>query len=327
MPTYATIGYAAPLLLLLMRIVQGIAIGGEIPAAWTFVSEHVPPKHVGFANGTLTAGLSFGILLGALMSLAIAKLFSEAEIHDWAWRIPFIVGGLLGFVTMYLRSYLKETPVFQAMQERKQLYQGMPVKEVLQNYRLSVVLGMLFTWFLTACVVVVLLAMPQLLIGTFGYTRADAFVLQSTGIVMQVVGCVLFGWLADRIGGGKAMVLGSIAVFVCALVYYNALGVWSANAIFITYACLGLAAGAVGVVPMLMVRMYPAPVRFTGISFSYNVSYAIVGGLTLPVVQWLSRYSDIGAMYYVLFLAALSVVCCMVYMRKFEHMLNALNTP
>ena len=238
MPTFATIGYAAPVLLLLMRIVQGIAIGGEIPAAWTFVSEHVPPKHVGFANGTLTAGLSFGILLGALMSLAIAKLFTEAEIHDWAWRIPFIVGGLLGFVTMYLRSYLKETPVFKAMQERKQLYQGLPVKEVLQNYRLSVVLGMLFTWFLTACVVVVLLSMPQLLIGTFGYNRADAFVLQSTGIVMQVVGCVLFGWLADKIGGGKAMILGSIAVFVCALVYYNALGVWSANAIFIAYALL-----------------------------------------------------------------------------------------
>ena len=319
MPTYASIGYAAPLLLLLMRIMQGIAIGGEIPAAWTFVSEHVPPKHVGFANGTLTAGLSFGILLGALMSLAIAKLFDEAEIHDWAWRVPFVIGGLLGFVTMYLRSYLKETPVFKAMQERKQLYQGLPVKEVLQHYRLSVVLGMLFTWFLTACVVVVLLSMPQLLIGTFGYDRADAFVLQSTGIVMQVIGCVLFGWLADKVGGGKTMILGSIAVFVCALVYYNALGVWSAPAIFATYACLGLAAGAVGVVPMLMVRMYPAPVRFTGISFSYNVSYAIVGGLTLPVVQWLSRYSDIGAMYYVLFLAALSVLCCMVYMRKFKR--------
>ncbi len=136
---------------------------------------------------------------------------------------------------------------------------------------------------------------------------------------MQVVGCVLFGWSADKIGGGKAMILGSIAVFVCALVYYNALGVWSADAIFITYALLGLAAGSVGVVPMLMVRMYAAPVRFTGISFSYNVSYAIVGGLTLPVVRWLSRYSDIGAMYYVLFLAVLSVFCCGIYMRKFER--------
>lgn len=319
MPTFASIGYAAPLLLLLMRIIQGIAIGGEIPAAWTFVSEHVPPKHIGFANGTLTAGLSFGILLGALMSLAIAKIFTEAEITEWAWRIPFIIGGLLGFVTMFLRSYLKETPVFKAMQERKQLYQGIPLKEVLQNYKPSIVLGMLFTWFLTACVVVVLLSMPQLLIGTFNYSRADAFVLQSTGIMMQVVGCVLFGYLADKIGGAKAMLFGSVATFVCALVYYNGLGKWDEQTLFIAYAILGLAAGSVGVVPLLMVRMFSAPVRFTGISFAYNVSYAIIGGLTLPIVQWLSQYSDIGAMYYVLFLAVLSVLCALIYKARFER--------
>lgn len=118
MPTFESIGYAAPLLLLLMRVVQGIAIGGEIPAAWTFVSEHVPEQKIGLANGLLTAGLSLGILLGALMSLFISLQFSEAEIHDWAWRIPFIVGGIFGFVALYLRSYLKETPVFKAMQEK-----------------------------------------------------------------------------------------------------------------------------------------------------------------------------------------------------------------
>lgn len=319
LPTFASIGYAAPLLLLLMRVVQGIAIGGEVPAAWTFVSEHVPPKHVGFANGTLTAGLSFGILLGALMSLAIAKSFSEAEIHQWAWRIPFVIGGILGFVTMYLRSYLKETPVFKAMQERKQLYQGLPVKAVLKEHGTGVILGMLFTWFLTACVVVVLLSMPQLLTGTFGYQRADAFVLQSTGIVMQVVGCVFFGWLADKCGAGKTMMLGAVLTFVCAYVYYTALGQWHANSIFFAYACLGFAAGCVGVVPLLMVRMFPAPVRFSGISFAYNVSYAIVGGMTLPLVQWLTRYSPIGAMYYVLALAVLTVLCALVFQRRFAR--------
>ncbi|AUZ05418.1 MFS transporter [Vitreoscilla sp. C1] len=318
LPTFETIGYAAPLLLLLMRVMQGIAIGGEVPAAWTFVSEHVPPRHVGFANGTLTAGLSFGILLGALMSLAIAKNFTEAQIHDWAWRIPFIIGGLLGFLTMYLRSYLKETPVFKAMQERKQLYQGLPVKEILQNYKVSVVLGMLFTWFLTACVVVILLSMPQLLTSTFGYRRADAFVLQSTGIVMQVVGCVLFGWLADRIGGGKSMLIGGVATGIAAYVYYTHLGVWSESSIFIAYAVLGLVAGSVGVVPLLMVRMFAAPVRFTGISFTYNVAYAIVGGLTLPIVQWLSQYSPIGALYYVLFLSVVVSVAAAVFYCRFE---------
>ena len=128
MPTFESIGYAAPLLLLLMRVVQGIAIGGEIPAAWTFVSEHVPEKRIGFANGLLTAGLSLGILLGALMSLFISLQFTAAEIQDWAWRIPFIVGGIFGLVALYLRSYLHETPVFKAMQARKELAKELPVK-------------------------------------------------------------------------------------------------------------------------------------------------------------------------------------------------------
>ncbi|MCO6515068.1 MAG: MFS transporter, partial [Snodgrassella sp.] len=103
MPTFATIGYAAPILLLLLRMIQGVAIGGEIPAAWTFVSEHVPEKHVGMANGFLTAGLSLGILLGSLIAQVMAKHFSNAEILEGAWRIPFILGGLFGLLTLYLR--------------------------------------------------------------------------------------------------------------------------------------------------------------------------------------------------------------------------------
>src|SRR5690606_20167267 len=157
MPTFESIGYAAPLLLLLMRVVQGIAIGGEIPAAWTFVSEHVPERRIGIANGLLTAGLSLGILLGALMSLFISLQFTEAEIKDWAWRVPFILGGIFGFIALYLRSYLKETPVFKAMQARKELSKELPVKQVLLSHKTAVGIGMLFTWFLTGCVVVLIL--------------------------------------------------------------------------------------------------------------------------------------------------------------------------
>ncbi|MDB0153343.1 MFS transporter, partial [Acinetobacter baumannii] len=135
LPTFENIGYLAPLLLLLMRVVQGIAIGGEIPAAWTFVSEHVPERKIGLANGLLTAGLSLGILLGALMSLWISLNFSEGQIHDWAWRIPFIVGGIFGLVALYLRTYLKETPVFKAMQARKEISKEMPVKQVLKTHK------------------------------------------------------------------------------------------------------------------------------------------------------------------------------------------------
>ena len=318
MPTFETIGYAAPLLLLLMRVIQGIAIGGEIPAAWTFVSEHVPSEKIGFANGLLTAGLSLGILLGALMSLFISLQFSEAAIHDWAWRIPFIVGGIFGLVALYLRSYLKETPVFKAMQARKELSKEMPVKQVLANHKTAVVIGMLLTWFLTACVVVLILAMPNLLTGAFGFERSDAFQMQSAAIIMQMLGCILAGTLADRFGAAKVLIFGSLGVAAIATIFYHSLGAVSPTTVFALYMLLGFFSGTVGLVSYSMVKMFPAPIRFSGISFSYNVAYAIAGGITLPLVQWLSLYSNIGAMYYIWLVCLVCFFTALVYRTRFE---------
>lgn len=318
MPTFESIGYAAPILLLLMRVLQGIAIGGEIPAAWTFVSEHVPERRIGIANGVLTAGLSLGILLGALMSLFISLQFSEAEIKDWAWRIPFILGGIFGFVALYLRSYLKETPVFKAMQAKKELAKELPVKQVLAKHKTGVVIGMLFTWFLTGCVVVLILAMPNLLVGAFGFERADAFKMQSAAIVMQMVGCVLAGILADRFGAGRVILLGSLFVAAMAGIFYNSLGHVAPSTVFMLYMLLGLSSGTVGMVSYSMVKMFPAQIRFTGISFSYNLAYAIAGGITLPLVQWLSLYSNIGAMYYVWTVCLVTLFTALMYRSKFE---------
>lgn len=95
LPTYASIGIAAPLLLLLLRMLQGAAIGGEVPGAWVFVAEHVPEKRIGFACGTLTAGLTFGILLGSLVATLITTTMSAQTIAETGWRIPFLLGAVL----------------------------------------------------------------------------------------------------------------------------------------------------------------------------------------------------------------------------------------
>ncbi|MCU4569146.1 MULTISPECIES: MFS transporter [Acinetobacter] len=318
LPTFESIGYFAPVLLLLMRVIQGIAIGGEIPAAWTFVSEHVPERRIGLANGLLTAGLSLGILLGSLMSLWISLQFTETVIHDWAWRIAFIAGGIFGLFALYLRSYLKETPVFKAMQARKQLSKDLPIKQVLVNHKAAVVIGMLFTWFLTACVVVIILAMPNLLTTVFGFDRTNSFQMQSAAIIMQMLGCILAGTLADRFGCAKVMMMGATALAVVAAVFYHSLGHASHITIFMLYMLLGLCSGTVGMVSCSMVKMFPAPIRFSGISFSYNVSYAVVGGLTLPLIQILSQYSNIGAMYYIVALAIMACLTAVVFKKKFE---------
>lgn len=112
LPTYAQIGIWAPLALLLLRVIQGAAIGGEVPGAWVFVAEHVPARHVGYACGTLTSGLTAGILLGSLVATAINSFYSATEVQDYAWRIPFLLGGVFGLFSVYLRRWLHETPVF-----------------------------------------------------------------------------------------------------------------------------------------------------------------------------------------------------------------------
>src|ERR1700732_5334806 len=93
LPTYQSIGLVAPLLLLSMRVLQGVAIGGEAPGAWVFVAEHARRGRVGFAAGLLTSGVSFGILLGSLMTTCLNRIFSQAQIAAGAWRIPFLIGG------------------------------------------------------------------------------------------------------------------------------------------------------------------------------------------------------------------------------------------
>ena len=100
LPVYAQVGMLAPLLLLLLRVVQGIAVGGEVPGAWVFVAEHVPPKRIGFACASLTSGLTVGILIGSLVAAAINSRMSPAEVLDHGWRLPFLAGGAFGFLAV-----------------------------------------------------------------------------------------------------------------------------------------------------------------------------------------------------------------------------------
>ena len=138
----------APILLLLMRVIQGAAIGGEVPGAWVFVSEHVPARHVGYACGTLTCGLTAGILLGSLVATAINSIYTPAEVSDFAWRIPFLLGGVFGLFAVYLRRWLHETPVFAELQLRKALAEEVPLKTVLRDHRGAIVISMLL---MTVC--------------------------------------------------------------------------------------------------------------------------------------------------------------------------------
>ena len=304
LPTYQSIGIAAPLLLLALRIMQGIAIGGEAPGGWVFVAEHARRGRVGFAIGLLTGGLCFGIFLGSLVTTVLNIKCTPAQISGGLWRLPFVLGGIFGFVAMFLRRWLEETPVFEELRQRAALSRELPLRIVLRDYGRSITTSILSTWTLTAAIVVVILMTSPLLQKLFQIIPRDAQLANLAGTATLCISTVLIGAATDRFG------IRRIAFPALLLLIVSTYGLYAGaahmpSALLPLYAVAGIGAGGVVLTPILMIQAFPPPVRFSGVSFSYNIAYAIFGGITPLLVSWLAHLSRFGPAHYV---AAVSVL-------------------
>ncbi|KAB2665624.1 MHS family MFS transporter [Brucella tritici] len=305
LPTYATLGVGAPILLIVFRMLQGAAIGGEVPGAWTFVAEHVPANRVGMACGFLCSGLTLGIMIGSLIATAINWIFTPEELSAYAWRIPFFIGGIFGLLAVYLRRWLAETPIFTEMKNSHLLKDKLPLGTVLRNHMHGVVISVLLTWILSAGIVVTTLMTATFLQKLYGYTPLQSLAATSFGTLFLMFGTVTAGAIVDRIGSGRFFVVAGIFFGVATFVFYTYAAV-SLPVLFALYAVMGLSVGMVGAVPYVMVRAFPAPVRFSGLSFSYNVSYAVFGGLTPVIVTSLLAVNPMAHAWYLVFIAVLT---------------------
>ncbi|QIQ22319.1 MFS transporter [Zophobihabitans entericus] len=325
LPTYASIGIFAPLLLLLMRLCQGLAVGGEVPGAWTFVAEHVPKNRVGFACGILTAGLSLGILLGSLISTFLNATVQPDDMLAWGWRIPFILGGVFGLLSMYLRRWLKETPIFAEMQKRKQSETNtrLPVVTVISTYLPQTIISMLLTWVLSAGIMVAILMAPIYLQRQVNVPAVVALQANTIAIIGLILGCIVNGTLADKFGVARVMIASCLFGAVSIMVFYLSLEN-HLDLLFLTYGIAGYGVGAVGAFAFFMVRAYPAQVRYSGVSFSFNMAYAIAGGLTPLLISLLTDFvSHLAPAYYVSALFVLgAVVGLHLYLVKDKYTAN-----
>jgi MFS family permease len=311
LPAFAQIGAAAPALLLVLRVLQGAAVGGEVPGAWVFVSEHVPARQVGFACGTLTSGLTAGILLGSLIASLVHHLYSGTEIAAYAWRLPFLIGGVFGLVAVYLRRWLHETPVFAELQRRKSLSAEVPLKSVVRDHRGAVAVSMLLTCVLAAAVVVVILMTPSLLQKQFGLAPAQTLSANIAATLMLSLGCVLAGALAGRFGVKPVLALGFLLLAASYYALFDTVAVHPALLVPV-YAGAGFVVGVIGAIPLVMVRAFPPEVRFSGISFSYNVAYAVFGGLTpIAVSLWMKNDAQAPVLFVALVCVAGSLTACL----------------
>ncbi|MCA1326893.1 MFS transporter [Herbaspirillum sp. alder98] len=313
LPTYASIGVAAPIMLLLMRTLQGAAIGGEMPGAWVFVAEHVPANRYAFGVGALTAGITGGILLGSLMGIFINSAFEPADVNGYAWRIPFILGGVFGLVSVYLRRYLEETPVFQELAARRAQSREMPLKTVLREHRAACMLTAGMTWCLSGAIVVVILMTPAYLQTVHHLPAKLVMQANCAATLTLTIGCLLVGWLCDRIGTLPTMLIGWGGLALSTVWFYGQLPGTPESLVW-GYALVGLFVGSIALTPIVSTRAFPPAVRFSGLSFAYNMAYAVFGGLTPILISLWIKQDPQGPAHYVLALSILGLVLAVVPM-------------
>lgn len=309
LPTYESIGYFAPIILVIVRILQGIAIGGELPGAWVFISEHIPRQNLGIGIGLLTASVVGGILLGSLVTLGINLYYTDSELIEYAWRFPFILGGIFGIIAIFLRRYLKETPVFKEMQESNKL-SNLPIKDVIQSSKIQIFISILLTWILTGCVVILILIIPNFMQKIPDISKIDIQIIQMIGIFALSSGCVFCGFLDDRFSMSRNLQVLSIIFMITSFVFFYYLKEQnSISLIAISYIIDSFFAGVMmNFAPLAMVRLFPSKIRFSGVSFSYNISYALFGGLSPILALSLNNYDSMFLGYYFIFLGLMGAL-------------------
>lgn len=309
MPTFESIGYGAPVILLVIRILQGIAIGGELPGGWVFVYEHSSRDSLGMQLGIFTSAVVSGILLGSIVTLGINISFTQEEIREYAWRIPFILGGIFGVISLFLRRFLNETPVFKEILALKQT-QSFPIKEVLRTAKKGVIKSSLTTWILTGCVIITVLLTPNLLAEIFKLNPVSKVAYQVIAIFFLVSGNIFGGILNDKIGIKKASIFFGIALLIFSLCfYYGVAHKLYLDFVLLMYFLMAFSAGIMVYTPIVMLQSFSASIRYSGISFSYNISYAIFGGLTPIFFAWAKGSGEIMYIgYYMMILAFLAII-------------------
>jgi MFS family permease len=304
-PTYAAIGIAAPLLVVLARLLQGFSAGGEFASATSFLVETAPPQHRGFYGSWQMVGQGLAVLTGALLGALITRVLTPEALGSWGWRVPFLFGLIIGPLGLYVRRRLDETSAFLAIQraeEHQKLGAALAahVREALATFGI-VICG-------TIAFYVILLYMPTFARTQLHLPLEQAFSAQAISLVCMIVLIPIFGALSDRIGRKPIMICALILYFVLTYPLFT----WmyanpSFQSLMITQIALCSLLGAFyGPMSTALAEQFQTHVRSTGLGTAYNMAVMIFGGFAPFFVTWLIQVtgSPVAPAFYVMFGAA-----------------------
>lgn len=284
-PSYATIGIWAPVLLFVVRLVQGFSTGGEYGGAMTFLAEYSPDKRRGFLGSWLEFGTLSGYVLGASLVTVITTVLPDPEVVGWAWRIPFLIAGPLGVVGLYLRMKLDETPAYERMSSEQQEKPGEFRGIVVNQWRAMLVcIALVLAFNVTNYMLTSY--MPSYLKAVLGYSETHGLILVLVVMAAMMVAITFLGRLSDRVGRRPIVFAGCVLLIVFAFPSFLLVQLGSVTAVLGGVALQGLMLLCFSsVMPSTLPALFPVEVRYGALSIAFNLSVALFGGTTPLISQ------------------------------------------
>ncbi|MEH0059932.1 MFS transporter [Auritidibacter ignavus] len=285
LPTYATWGLAAPILLTVLRVLQGLSAGGEWGGAALLSVEHAPRHKRGLFGMYPQIGVPLGMLLATTFMFGLNVLVTEEQFLEWGWRIPFLFSFVLIIVGYLIRLKVEESPIFTEMKQRKK-ESSAPLRELVTTHKKYTFLAALIFVANNAAGYLVIAFFASYGASELGMTRADTLIASLVGGVGWLVFTIFGGWVSDRIGRVRTFQIGYAIVIVWAVPMWFVLDTASlplfALAIFILTIGLG---PSYGPQPALYAEMFPASIRFSGVSIGYALGSIIGGAFAATISQ------------------------------------------
>ena len=321
LPTYESIGIWAPILLVLIRIMQGLSLGGEFGGAITYIVEHSEGKKRGLLGSSTIISLIIGFLFGSFVVKIVQSSMSVAAFEDWGWRIPFLLGVIIGVVGFYIRHQCDESPAFKIARDSELLSKN-PVRDAFKLH---------FSKMAGAFSIYTAVTMPFYLVAIYfiaysksqlGFSISESLEINVAAMLSMLVGTVIGAIASDRIGRKRLMMPVLVVMAMLAIPVMSGMEAGDFTGTLLWQCLLGLVVGLyIGPIPALLVEIFPTSVRLTGMSLALNAATVVFGGTTPMFCIWLLEQTGtpIAIAIYVIFCCAIALAALYSYQDRWKE--------
>lgn len=291
LPTFASVGWLAPVLLLLARIAQGLSLGGEVSNASAYLGEIAPAERRGRYSAFFYISTGAAVLIASLLGYFLTHNLTKPDMNSFGWRVPFLVGGVLGLIGLWLRRTIDETELYEAKKDKARNVRN-PLLVTLREHPKAVGQLIGFTMLSTLCYYTFFSALTPFAISYRGVSADQTFLALSIATALFVVLQYPMGAAADRYGRKPQMLVWSAAIAVLIVPLSSLVKPGLGNLLVVFGVGLGLYTFMTSVAPAIMSELFPTELRGLGIGAWYNLTVAVFGGTAPLVITWLTDIGD-----------------------------------